>query len=453
MLSRLFLPTLVTVLILLVFSPWFTLLGTLSAGDWPYLFTEQIREFSWAPEARFLWLAPYYQIITKFVVTVLGIRWEIAEKLLWFLPFILISIIASWKAFGSWISVLVYTTNTYILMIVGGGQMGVAMAYALAPLVLTRISLPLVAIQAMFDPRITLLTVIAAIFVHRQKFKHLLFVALGVAVVHLYWIIPVFRSPAVIQERLAQVSTGILQFLSFATFSQTISFLHPNWPENIFGKVYFMQPEFLVIPIIAFSVFIFGDQKKKAIPYGLLALVGAFLAKGTQEPFGGVYEWLFTYLPGFWLFRDSTKFYLFVALAYSYLISKSKIPSVVLVFLWALLIREAVIHQLTGTFQPKTIDQEYIKLKELIISSQESSTFWIPAVSRYTFSSPEHPAIGGQIGSRGYVIVPLDTRGEIFLTDHTYNDVLRQETIASVSALPFLERDPNFTKLAVWKIK
>lgn len=434
------------------YLPWLTSFP-LSAGDWPYQFVEQIREFSWLPEARNLWLAPYNQILTKVVVEYIGVPWEIAEKILWFLPFIIIAATTSYQAFRSWIAVLVYTTNTYILMVVGGGQMGVAMAYALAPWVFTRLSFLSIAIGAMFDPRITLLTVIASLFVTRPNVKKLLVTLLGVFVIHLYWIIPVLRTPSEVTERLSQVNTGILEFLSFATFSQTISFLHPNWPENIFGKVYFMQPEFLVIPIIAFSVFIFGDQKKKAVPYGLLAIAGAFLAKGTQEPFGGIYEWLFTYVPGFWLFRDSTKFYLFVALAYSYLISKSKIPSLLIVLIWAVLIRQAVIHQLTGTFQPKPIEEEYTKLKELVLSSEKSPTFWVPSVSRYAFSSIEHPAIAGQIGSRGFVIVPFDSRKEIFLTDRRYDDNLRQATTASVSALPFLERDPSFTKLAVWKIR
>ena len=435
------------------YVPWFTSLSPLSAGDWPYLYVEQIRHFPWLPEARSLWLAPYNQILTKIVVQYMNIPWEVAEKILWFLPFVVLSVVTSFRAFRSWISVLIYTTNTYILMIVGGGQMGIAMAYALAPWTLTRLSVLSVAIQASFDPRIAILTVLASVFVYKPKFKNLLVVVAGTLLIHLYWIIPVIQRPGVLQERLTQVSTGMLEFLSFASFSQTISLLHPNWPENIFGKVYFMQPEFLFVPIIAFSVFLFGDQKKKTIPYGLLALVGAFLAKGTQEPFGEIYSWLFTYVPGFWLFRDSTKFYLFVALAYAYLIPKSKIPTIIIIFLWAILIRQAIMHELTGTFQPKPIEEEYIKLKELILSSPKSPTFWIPSVSRYAFSSAEYPAIAGQIGSQGYVVVPFDSREEIFLPERAYNDSLRQELIVSISALPNLERDTTFTKLAVWKIK
>ncbi len=50
---------------------------------------------------------------------------------------------------------------------------------------------------------------------------------------------------------------GMLHFLSFADFSHTLAFLHPNWPENLFGKVYFLQPEFLLLPVIAFSALFF----------------------------------------------------------------------------------------------------------------------------------------------------------------------------------------------------
>lgn len=444
---------LVLLLVGIIFFPWFAIWIPLSSGDWPYLFTEQIREFFWVPEARFLWLAPYYQILTKIVVQNIGIPWEVAEKLLWFFPFIIISVVVSYKAFRSWIAVLVYTTNTYILMIVGGGQMGVSMAYALAPLVFTRISILSVAIQAMFDPRITLLTLVAAVVIHRPKFKKLLFVTFGAGIIHLYWIIPIIQKPEILQERLAQVSTGILEFLSFATFSQTISLLHPNWPENIFGKVYFMQPEFLLIPILAFLSFV-GNKRKELVPYGLLAIIGAFLAKGTQDPFGGIYEWLFTYVPGFWLFRDSTKFYLFVALAYAYLIPKSKVPAILIVFVWALLIRQALTHELTGTFQPQPIEPEYVALKNLIVTLPEGApTHWVPAVSRYAFSTATHPALVFERTANGLVIVPWDSRGEIFLTDRKYDDELRQKYIASMSALLNLQRDPTFTKLAVWKIK
>lgn len=448
------------ILIAYIFLPWFVSLDSLSAGDWPHLFIENIQEFSFLPEARNLWLAPYNQILTKIVVQYGTLPWEIAERLLWFLPFIILSVVASYRAFRSWVSVLIYSTNTYILMIVGGGQMGVAMAYALAPWTFTRPSFFSIAIQAMFDPRIAFLTLVASIFVIRPNLKRLLIQLLGVLIIHLYWIIPMLRTPSVIGERLSQVSTGILQFLSFATFSQTISLLHPNWPENIFGKVYFMQPEFLLIPIIAFWVFLFGDPKTKrtAFSYGLLAIVGAFLAKGTQEPFGGIYQWLFESVPGFWLFRDSTKFYLWIVLAFAYLIPKSRIPPVLIIILWTLLIRQALTHDLGGTFRPQPIEAEYLKVKELIKDLPDGAqTFWYPSVSRFAFYSTEHPAVPlsqpPATGSGSLVIVPWDSRGEIFVSERRYDDGVRLETIASISAIPFLERIPNFTKLSVWKIK
>src|SRR3989344_2949384 len=160
----------VLIVIALVFIPRATF-ATLSLGVWPFFFVKNIKEFSWIPEIRYLWLAPYYQIVTKIVVQYLRVPWEITEKLFWFLPFILLSLWSSYRLTKSALGSLIYTTNTYALMIVGGGQLGITFAYALAPLVLKflmetkKIMLAglIVAVQVMFDPRVAVLTMIAAL--------------------------------------------------------------------------------------------------------------------------------------------------------------------------------------------------------------------------------------------------------------------------------------------------
>ena len=143
--------------------------------------------------------------------------------------------------------------------------------------------------------------------------------------VHSFWVLPVAlggSSAAALGEEFT--NPGMLKFLSVADFSHAISLLHPNWPENLFGKVYFMQPEFLVLPVIAFASLLFikpTTKNKQLITYfSLLALIGAFLAKGVQEPGGAVFQWMFAHIPGFVMFRDPTKFYVYIALGYSILI-------------------------------------------------------------------------------------------------------------------------------------
>ena len=146
------------------------------------------------------------------------------------------------------------------------------------------------------------------------------------AVVNAFWVIPMAVMKNNPLESLGSAYTSIdaLKFYSFADFSHALSLLHPNWPENLFGKTYFLQSEFVIIPLIAFASLLFigqrADSKKQIVFFSILALIGAFLAKGAQEPFGSVYQWMFTHVPGFVMFRDPTKWYVLVALGYSVLV-------------------------------------------------------------------------------------------------------------------------------------
>ena len=488
----------VGLLLIRIFYPWFWQ-GTLSAGDWPYLFAENIKEFSWMPEIRYLWLAPYYQIVTKIVVQYLRVPWEITEKLFWFLPFVLLSLWSSYRLTKSALGSLIYTTNTYALMIVGGGQLGVAFAYALAPLVLKflmetkKIMLTglIVALQVSFDPRITALTVIAALIYYGfigVTLRKLFFVGICVGIAgifNLYWIVPLLNSHAPIAQQLGETTIASIKFLSFATFEQTISLVHPNWPENIFGKIYFMQPEFLVVAILAFSSLIFKPKTTKVLYFAVIALIGAFLAKGANPPFGEVYIWLFTYVPGFSLFRDPSKFYLYPVLAFSVLIpfaiqstKKIRFFSLLFILFWSFTIREALLGQLSGTFKPTTVPHEYVRLKDFLVSQQEPfQTLWIPERQRFGFASKLHPAVDArlltgessisgilawinskdaqrELSSRNikYIVVGYDSRGELFLTDRKYDETVYDETLDQVTKISWLHKEGEFGKIGVFEV-
>lgn len=150
-------PLLILVIIFLVFRSWFQPLS-LSTGDWSYKFPQAIREFSiypyaWSASFRnglggstifLLALNTYFHATTVFLADTIHIPWILIEKILWFWPFITVSIIGSFLLFRrliskntsfALISSLIFTTNTYALMITGGGQMGVGMGYAMIPLV------------------------------------------------------------------------------------------------------------------------------------------------------------------------------------------------------------------------------------------------------------------------------------------------------------------------------
>lgn len=530
-----------------IYSSWINLAKNLSSGDWPYLFSENIKEFE-ILDPPLIWLEPYYRLTAKIGVENLSLSWEVTEKLFWFLPFIVISISASLVFFNdifkkitnrnsstclAVLGCLIFTTNTYILMIAGGGQMGVIMAYALAPAVLyylfklleqpslkinKNFFLAVITIffQIMFDPRIFLLTffIVFCYGFFLLKSSKILFpnliiittVLILAIALNLFWIIPgISDNESSYNEA---ITIEGVNYLSFAKFSNTISLLHPNWPENIFGKVYFMRFEFIVLPLIAFAFLIFNFKNNLILFFGLTALIGIFLAKGANPPFGEIYLWL-TNLPAFFAFRDSTKFYLLIILAYSILIPYSLYSLInwvsgrmknriwfkietgnllnlffygLFIIYWFFLIRFALQGELTGTFKPREIPSEYIKLKNFIYNQNEMfTTFWIPQRQRFGFSSSLHPAIDFQeifgttdinrirkemkkqnimdfIKSKKikYVLIPYDSGKEIFLTDRKFSPSKKEEIEKIVDSLPWLKRVEQFKKenqLKVYEIQ
>ena len=288
-------------LVFLVFRSWFGP-GEISAGDAAFYFEETLQDFPWQP---FLWSNnslgyfnpllfsfPYLTFFIK-LLSFLGLTWFLIERLSWYWPFLGLSLFSAWFLFKtlrpktklSFLSPLIYLLNTYILMIIGGGQISIALAYAVAPLIFglfiriiqkARPKLQLLAgltlaFQIAFEPRIAALTILASfgylLLVDRPSLIKLLRVfSLPLLIIigfHFYWLLPVLTLRRE-SFSLGLTFLGWAEFLSFADFSNSLSLLHPNWPENLFGKTYFMRPEFLVIPILAFASLLFiKDSKSK----------------------------------------------------------------------------------------------------------------------------------------------------------------------------------------------
>lgn len=531
----------------IIFKGWF-LYPFIISSDWPFFFAETLQNFplfppAWAPvngiglggEVVLYSLDSYVYLINWLFVSTLGLPWEIVYKIFIFGLFICLSIFSSVfliktvfnkvSVLSMFLSSLLFTANTYILMVVDGGQVGVALAYSVAPLVLSRFLVIIqnsksqlhnsllaglvLALQVMFDARIAYITIIPVglyylFFMRHISFKkstiYIILVPLGVTILlHASWILPLIISKSSLAGDVInkQTSLGAFRFFSFSYFSQSLSLLHPNWPENIFGKVYFMRSEFLFLPILAYSSLLFlqGKHKKIIAFFAILGVLGAFLAKGASEPFGWLNEIFYQYIPGMNMFRDSTKFYLLTALSYMVLIpfSLSQISTILkaklnqkyvqnLLMLFTIcyllfLIRPVFLNQLKGTFKLHTMPQEYTDLKNFIVSKPTFfRTLWIPQQQRYNFYSYAHPAISATELYKAtnsaevfkglqketarnylsdlsiqYIIVPHDSFGEIFVKDRKYDDDQRQKVIAQLDAAKWLKRVDGFGKIVVYK--
>jgi hypothetical protein len=506
-----------------------------ASGDAPFFFAEQLKSFSVFPPLWYgylgfgastlpsFWIV-YPILLVTFILNHLGLSWFWIDKLYWISVFV-IAILGSYKlsrGFGtgkmfSCISSIIYSSNTYILLLFDGGQLGVALAYAVFPWVLqkvftyftnkkcsfrltieTGLLVSFLFIDLRFVYIFCILTAILFILlflkkklvIPKQSF-FLFFIVLGM---NMYWILPtiVYRnSVSSFASSYVGEPTNI-SFFSVADFTHSLSLLHPNYPENLFGRVYFFKPEFLIIPILSFSILLWKDIPLAAIFLVIIGLVGAFLGKGVKEPFGGMYDFFYNKLPGFFLFRDPTKWYVLTAVSYAVLIPLSleqlvkkykQIPKYTViigfVIVWLFLLRLVFLGKVTGNFKPWVLTEDYIALKNLLVNDTvPGRTLWLPIAERFGFASEVHPELSAidvmeesspsgilrvlgkpdivtrfkQVGI-SYIVVPVDIGKRIFLDDYVYTDVLRKRLIAALDANASLQKLSGFRDLSVYKVE
>lgn len=511
------------------------------AGDWRWFWPETIRYFSLFPQAwdsslntgigqsglSTLWINQYLNLTAS--LTKVGFSWQLIALVFWQLPPLVLSALGAYNAFGllfpklrkwGYIAAVVYTCNTYFFLMYLGGQLGVALAYGIFPFVIGRFVSSLIrggktktcvvngflfGLLILFDIRISfiavLIIVLGWLYVNRNVrdfFRSILgplFIAAGL---HAYWILPllVYRQNPLAGAGVVP-SGDVLSFFSFADFSHALSLLHPNWPENIFGKSYFLQPEFLLIPLAAFFVLAIVKEHIRSIRFlAFMALTGVFLSKGVKEPFGGLYEWLYTTIPGFVMFRDPTKFYIVTAFSYAMLIPhaiswaseylhrllKNRHTSIIVklmfIALWMIPLRTHT-RTILQSFGGYTIPEEYGRLTRFLADQpQFFRTLWIPQWQRFGYFSDMHPAIGrfdlltdatpaGQLkqleepGMREklsrlgvkYIIVPYDSEGELFVNDRRYDEEQYVQTMEVLRMKDWVTEKGSFGRIGVFELE
>ncbi len=364
--------------VLFIYKQWF-LPSLLSGGDATYVYRMAYSDFSLFPLAWQEGVNNGYggyavPFLTSFPMDIpivlfgkyLHFSWDVIQRMRLFYPFIILGISSSLIVFRKlfpkndfyFLTPILFLCNTYILMLVGGGQLLLGLAYACIPVLFFLAYMITIqkksfmylivlegiffALQMVFDLRITYITFGLVIFfwifhnliVHetlliriRSFMKVIIVPACIVGLIHAYWIIPalVIHQNTFAQLGSAYSSQSAVQFFSFATFENAISLLQPNWPSNTFGITGFMRPEYLIYPLIGFSPLLYISKKKKkeselVLFMMIIILLASFLAKGSNEPFGVLYLWAFQHVPGFILFRDPTKWYTLIAVGYSFLI-------------------------------------------------------------------------------------------------------------------------------------
>lgn len=349
-----------------------------------------------------------------------------------------------------------YLSNTFFLLLVDGGQLSLALAYAIVPLsvyayfklidffnlksllyfTLSLIIISFIDIRFIFILflfffihllfNIGILPFKKAVLILKSVLKTFSFSGVVLLFVHAYWIIPSIIARGVqlpqTYERVSQVD-----FLSWSSIAHSIFLQQPHWYKNIFGVIFPISSTFSLIPVLVFSTVFLARKNKTVGLFLLVALIGIFLSKGSQSPFGFIYNWLFVYIPGFSIFRDPVKFYLYIALSYSVLIAialdkiselnlrneiprskadavfwfKNKIVNgvikvlpIFIIIYFILLMWPVYTGKMTGLFSVPRYEKEYIKQRQIFTKDRNfSRIFWLPTQSSLGYTSLNHPAV------------------------------------------------------------
>ncbi len=492
---------LITILVFVfwrLFSP-----GAKVANDFPYVSKPALLENmpvpnTWATSGSngfgenstlFLWAWPS-ALISGFV-SYIGFDFELIQKIFFFLPIILIAtysirrllLFYKYSDTAILISSIFYLLNTYFILLVDGGQINIALAYAIFPLAFLSVEKSInggfvnliksgmtISILGSFDIRFLFILLVLAgskiiylALVTGNKFRLILnwmksglFIGLFLILINAYWIIPYIVNPLsgdVLQNFTNVVGRG------FTDIKHALLLISPHWYLNVFGMISPIRREFIMIPVMVFllplTLLITVINKVPRVKtlgfykylnrimhirvvkisnlnllgfWTITALIGVFLAKGSNPPFGEIYNFLFNYFPGFSLFRDSTKFFFLVSLSYAVILGfsvniftetfnqnivitprnrvwfnqrklKIQLSSIVSLFLIAyflLLISPVWLGKMTGTLSKPANQNVFLEVHKIFeLDDYFGRILWLPSIPPLGYFSPNHPAIEG----------------------------------------------------------
>lgn len=429
----------------------------MTAGDWQFHHRELLRNFLKFPSiwenygnlggvdliSSFDPIKLLYGVISTFT------DYSLAERIVYFWPIIIfsyISIITFGKRtfkdnnIGLLFFSLLYLFNTYILS-TQTGFVTYAAAYSLVPIAIYFYQ------RAIDEPKINLKLVISTALT-----LYLLYVyeaRAGVVCWYLIFVIGLFAFIFHKQQKkivtidtlliglifslLALFSAIPLKFLSstdlpttqtlfnaYNTIQDTLSFHSYAWQGDFlkpFANTPFMQlpvtAYFYIIPIILFSIGLYlksydYEKRWRIICWLCAGLLGVFLLKQQNEPFGRLYYIAFQKVPTFNLYRESNKFILLliplcVVFGFAVTSIAGSINIKLLRFAFLSIIAAAILinvkplinGDIATVFVPRAIPVAYNQSKAVISKAAANQrSLWIPSLSNWSFFDQTHPGVG-----------------------------------------------------------
>lgn len=395
--------------------------GSLAFGDAPYFYPEALNIFLQKPFAWWnignglgevnllVWISPL-----MYLYSLIGVRltFYIPAIVLSFVTPIIFSRYFKFSKTVGFFSSLIYGLNTYLILLIDGGQVGVALAYSVFPFVLLNLykltkkfsygnTLKVLIssfLLILMDPRIAIITFLTIIFWKPKKIINLLLIGIALIPLNMFWILPLFKNGGG-NLNLEVSSLGLTSLIN------SLMLYQPHWPNNIYGQITYPPFYFVIIPIFIFSVFLFKKVRKiKTLKtFALLFLLFAFFAKGETPPFGFIYKFIVDKIPFGSTLRDSSKFFtplmLFGGILIGFTIDRFKIKYIKVISYLVLLflILPALLGKLNFVLSNRVQSDDYQKIyQNLRNDSTDFKTLWFPEKPTLGYSSQSKPAVGAK---------------------------------------------------------
>lgn len=415
-------------------------------GDAPYYYPETFKNFLneplvWESRGRLGIVNDLYFIYPLMFVyhhlgAMFGFSNDIAIRLIFYFPTLIFASLGSWffaRYFGFSILVSIFTSfvyvfNTYIILILDGGQIGVALAYSLFPLALlhlhklikmttsnqffiTLIFLFLVTVADVRFAIITILTfVVWLIFqklffqksINTKKLKIYILLILSILFLSAYWLAPLFLLTPT-------TGSGLRSEIKLVSILNPLMIFSPHWPFNEFGKISPPSWVFMGIPLLIFSNLFIKNRNSLILILNFLFFV--FLSKGDSGILGNVYGQIVDIIPMGGAFRDSTKFFAPVILYAGILIGlsieniykifKKSLYSQLFVFIifgyLIFLLIPAVSGNMHGVLAKREFPREITLITNQISTEKDFlRTIWFPERHPLGFNIEEKSALDGK---------------------------------------------------------
>ncbi len=446
---------------------WLFTFQNFTSGDWWYIGIQRyldFRHFSpiWVTEGlgNTSAVPPFYFIrFLEGLTTYVGGNFALNEKVFFFVPITFGASLGTYlflrqyfKPFLAFVGSIIFAFNTAMLFNYAGA-LTIGTAYALTPLALylfrqylrhpkdrrlligTALSW---AVMASYEQRITLLVIalsgglflfnclVAGSAWHyaRGRIWPLTKIFVLLFALHAFWLLPYVvnaRSGVTFSDLLSQ-----RLFESFSDVQNALTLFHPFWTgERPATFILQIIPLYAwMLPILAFGGLLIRTKRnmirehKEVAYWAFVALIGVFMVKQVNEPFVGTYPWIFTHVPGFSAFREASKFYLLVAIAYAVLVpytlavlkqfadehTKPKqiwigriafgAASAMILLLFGLNMKPLVTGELRTLYIPRHMPADYAKLEQFVGKQSEYfRLLWLPTNSRWGVQSNQHPSV------------------------------------------------------------